>query len=162
MVGIIKMKIGIDPGVAGALALLSDDNILIEVVDMPVMQLGKTKRQVNAAELGKVLKRWSWDSPSRSIVATAYLEQVSAFPGQGVTAMFNFGVSYGVVQGVLGALQIPTVLITPQAWKKRARLIGKDKDYARTLAQRLYPAADLALKKHIGKAEAILIARFGL
>ena len=151
------MRIGIDPGIQGALALLADDNTLIEVVDMPVMALGKTKRQVNAAELGKIMISWQ-----KGFIGTypAYLEQVSAFPGQGVTGMFNFGMSYGVVQGILGALQIPVVLVTPQAWKKRAGLIGKDKDYARTLAQRLYPAADLARKKDIGRAEAILIARW--
>ena len=146
------MKIGIDPGVSGALALLDDNNKLIEVVDMPVMPFGKTKRQVNAAELGKIL-------PTKAVVA--YLEQVSAFPGQGVTAMFNFGMSYGVIQGVLGALQIPVVFVTPQAWKKRAGLIGKNKDYARTLAQQLYPKANLSYKKNIGRAEAILIARYG-
>lgn len=159
MAGIVKMKIGIDPGVSGALALLADDNsALIDIADMPVMALGKTKRQVNAAELAKILAKWN----ESFLVSVAYLEQVSAFPGQGVTAMFNFGVSYGVVQGVLGALQVPVVLVTPQAWKRRASLIGKPKDMCRTLAQRLYPSADLARKKDIGRAEAILIARFGL
>lgn len=153
------MKIGIDPGVSGALALLKDDNTLIEVADMPVMQLGKTKRQINAAELAKILGRFCNIEPY--IASLVYLEQVAAFPGQGVTAMFNFGMSYGAIQGVLGALQIPVVLVTPQAWKKRAGLIGKPKDMARTRAQQLYPRADLARKKDIGRADAILIAIYG-
>lgn len=132
---------------------------MVEVIDMPVMAMGKTKKQVNAAELGKILMVWKKDYYPPG--PTAYLEQVSAFPGQGVTSMFSFGMSYGVLQGVCGALQIPVVLVTPQAWKRRAGLIGKPKDMARTIAQRLYPSADLARKKDIGKAEAILIARFG-
>ncbi len=151
------MKIGIDPGISGALALLTDDNKLVEVIDMPVIPLGKAKRQINGAELAKQLSRWC----SQSGAVTAYLEKVSAFPGQGVTAMFNFGMSYGVTLGTLGALQIPVVLVTPQSWKRKANFIGKPKDYARTLAQQLYPEADLARKKDIGRAEAILIGRFG-
>jgi crossover junction endodeoxyribonuclease RuvC len=77
--------------------------------------------------------------------------------------MFSFGCSFGVILGVLAALSIPLVLVRPQAWKKRAGLPGKreNKDAARTLAQQLYPLAELGRKKDIGRADAILIARFG-
>src|SRR5690606_16808140 len=91
----------------------------------------------------------------------AYVERVSAMPGQGVSSMFNFGMGYGVIQGVLASLGIPYTLVTPQTWKKRAGLAGKDKDNARTLAQQLCPEAPLGRKKDIGRADAILIARFG-
>lgn len=151
------MRIGIDPGISGALALLTDDLKLLEVVDMPVMAQGK-HHQVNAAELGKILERWRRKYEGN---LTAYLESVSAMPGQGVSSMFGFGVSYGIVQGVLGTLQIPVIMITPGVWKRRAGLIGKEKDMARTLAIRLYPEASLARKLDCGRADAILIARFG-
>ena len=82
-------------------------------------------------------------------------------PGQGVASMFNFGMGYGIIQGVVSALGIPYELVTPQSWKKRAGLIGKDKDNARTMAQQLYPDAPLGRKKDIGRADALLIARFG-
>ena len=75
--------------------------------------------------------------------------------------MFSFGTSYGIVIGVLAALSIPMVLVSPQTWKANAGIRGKDKDYARTLAQQLYPGAELGRKKDIGRADAILIARFG-
>lgn len=146
-------RIGIDPGISGALALLDDNLALLDVLDMPIMALSKTKRQVNAAELAKILSKWK--------DATAYVEKVSAYPGQGVTAMFNFGMSYGTLLGVLGALQIPVVLVSPQSWKKKAGILGKEKDMSRTKAQQLYPEADLARKKDCGRAESILIARFG-
>jgi len=146
-------RIGCDPGISGALALLDDNLALIEVVDMPTMAMGKTKRQVNAAELAKILSQWKG--------ATAYVEKVSAYPEQGVTAMFNFGMSYGVILGVLGALQIPVILVSPQSWKKKAGIIGSVKDVSRTKAQQLYPEADLARKKDCGRADSILIARFG-
>jgi crossover junction endodeoxyribonuclease RuvC len=147
-------KIGIDPGLSGAVALLDENLNLVSVADIPVMPLRKGKNQVNAAELTTRLRH----VPEAS---TAYLEAVSAMPGQGVSSMFSFGTSYGIVQGVLAALGIPVVLVTPQAWKKRAGLSGKDKDMARTLAIRLYPTAELSRKKDIGRADAILIGRFG-
>ena len=154
------LRIGIDPGVSGAIAFLNDDT-LVTVQDMPTMSLSKTKQKVNQAELAKLLTEAICADGRECSEATAYLEQVHSMPGQGVTATFNFGVSYGVIQGVLAALQIPMVLVTPHSWKRRAGLIGKDKDAARTLAQQLYPEAPLGHKKDVGRADAILIARFG-
>lgn len=148
------MIIGIDPGNTGAIAFLDDDG-LINVEDMPLMANGK-KKQVNAAELSKIISGMSvMEQPH------AYVEKVGAMPGQGVSSMFNFGMGYGVIQGVLAALEIPYTLVTPQRWKKAAGLIGKEKDNARTLAQQLYAEAPLGRKKDIGRADAILIARFG-
>lgn len=153
------MKIGIDPGLTGALALLEDDNSISDLLDMPVMPLTGKRNQVNSAHLSQIIKIWI---SGEKVTPTAYLEQVSARPGQGVSSMFGFGVSYGIVQGVLAAVGVPVVLVTPQQWKKRAGLIGKEKDMARTIAQRLYPLAELSRKKDIGRADALLIARFGI
>ena len=161
------MRIGIDPGVSGALAILYGEN-QVEIADMPVMLSSKNRSQVNAAELAKILHRWEYRSSPASPPAlpmserlVAYVERVGAMPHQGVVSMFGFGVSFGIVLGVLGALQIPVVLVTPAKWKRRAGLIGKPKDYARTLAQQLYPGIELGRKKDIGRADALLIARFG-
>ena len=150
------MIIGIDPGLDGAIAWLADDLAFAEVKDMPTMALTLGRRQVNAAELAKMIRMELYRIPK-----TVYLERVSAMPGQGVSSMFSFGTSYGVVLGVLGALGYPVELVTPQQWKKRAGLIGKEKEAARTLAQQLYPQAELGRKKDIGRADALLIARFG-
>ena len=151
------MRIGIDPGISGAMALLDDNLCWLQISSMPTMTMGK-RQVVNAAELAKQIK--SWDNVFPKL--TVYLERVSAMPGQGVSGMFNFGVSYGIIQGIVGALQIPLVLVSPTIWKKRAGLIGKPKDAARALAKQLYPNAPLGLKKDIGKADALLIARFGI
>lgn len=150
------MIIGIDPGVDGAIAVLDDDFTYYSVWDMPTMALSQNKRQVNGAELAEMLKRR--ESLPHLV---AYVERVGSMPHQGVASMFNFGVSYGVVLGVLATLSIPMVLITPGVWKKRAGLTGKPKEMARTLAQQLYPQAPLGRKRDIGRADALLIARFG-
>ena len=91
------------------------------------------------------------------------MEQVGAMPGQGATSMFNFGEGFGIVKEVLGALQIPVRMVTPQRWKRFAGLTGKDKDAARSLAIQLHPEAAeyLRRKKDVGRADAIMIARFG-
>ena len=150
----MKYRIGIDPGISGALSLLDENLHCIAVEDMPTVLLSNKRKQVNAAELGKILSSW------KRTELTVYLEQVSAMPKQGVSSMFSFGTSYGIVIGVVSALQIPLKNILPVKWKRQAELIGKPKDYARTLAQRLYPELNLSRKKDIGRADAILIARY--
>lgn len=151
------MIIGIDPGQTGALAFY-DRGKIVAVVDIPTM--GRTHgkgQQVDPYELASAILT------HEGHFGQAYLEQVSAMKGQGVTSCFNFGESVGIIKGVLGALQIPVLMITPQKWKKAAGLIGKEKDASRALAIQLHPeiADQLTRKKDQGRAEAILIARFG-
>lgn len=151
----MSYSVGIDPGIQGALALLRGE-VLVEVVDMPVVTVSKTKKQVNPAEVARIIRAWR-----RAASPTIYVESVASMPGQGVSSMFSFGVGFGMVQGVIAALDLPIVLVTPVSWKRRAGLLGKDKDMSRTLAQRLYPGAPLGRKKDVGRADAILIALYG-
>lgn len=146
-------RIGIDPGASGAIVIM-DGHTLIEWAAMPVVKVGSASR-VNAAALAAMLRDFD--------ACHAYVEQVGAMPGQGVASMFSFGHSAGVVMGVLGALEITTTLVTPQAWKKRAGLIGADKDAARSRAIQLWPDWRALDKKGAGQAlaDAALIARFG-
>ena len=147
------MIIGIDPGITGGVAVLDDGlSIIQELFDLPVLTVGK-KKQINPYALATRL------APYRGVAAR--LELVSAMPGQGVSSMFNFGTSFGLCYGVLAALGCQVIMVTPQVWKRRAGLIGKPKDQSRTVAQRLFPAADLTFKKDIGRADALLIAKFG-
>jgi crossover junction endodeoxyribonuclease RuvC len=145
--------LGIDPGLSGAIALIRDGEYL-ECWDMPTMGRGSgNKQQINAAAVGNLLR----ECPP----CTAYIELVGAMPGQGVSSMFNFGKAAGAVMGALAALQFPMVEVTPQRWTKEFLLIGKEKDMARTTAQQLMPTAPLSLKKHCGRADALLLALYG-
>jgi crossover junction endodeoxyribonuclease RuvC len=145
--------IGVDPGASGAIVLL-EDGVPIEWTLMPTMKVGSATR-VNAAALAK----WFEDSHAEHV----FIEQVGAMPGQGVTSMFNFGHSCGTVMGVVAALVIPHTMVTPQAWKKAAGLIGMDKDAARARAIQLWPDWRELDKKGAGQAlaDAALIARYG-
>ena len=144
--------LGIDPGASGAIVLLEDGQP-IEWTAMPTYKVG-TATRVNAAAL--------YDFIASCCATHVYIEQVHAMPGQGVTSMFNFGHSCGTVMGVIGAMGLPSTLVTPQAWKKAAGLIGKDKDAARSRAIQLWPTwKDLGTKaKGQALADAALIARF--
>ena len=90
------------------------------------------------------------------------VEQVSAMPGQGVTSMFNFGQSFGVIKGVCAAMQLPIFFVRPAKWKKHFDLINSSKDSSRTKVIEMYPSLSdqLSKKKDVNKSDAILIARF--
>ena len=151
------IKIGIDPGLSGAVVVLQDD-LPTEWYRMPTMKTGSANR-VNAAALAAIIRRSIFDDEE----TRAYVELVSSMPGQGVASMFSFGHSAGVIQGVLGAYRMPVKMVTPQSWKKRAGLIGKDKESSRTLAIQMWPEWRDLDKKGVGQAfaDAAFIALFG-
>ena len=150
--------IGIDPGLSGAIAILENNRVL-DVFEMPVMAEGKkNKRQLNSAQLVKLLK----NNISKNEDVSVVVEQVNAMPGQGVTSMFNFGQTFGAIKGVCAALELPIFFVRPSKWKKHFELINSSKDSSRTKAIEMYPALsnNLAKKKDVNKSDAILIARF--
>lgn len=152
------MILSIDPGATGAIALLDKSGVLA-VWDMPVTAKTYGKgREVNAALLRLIFEEVLKHDPAPTVV----IERVGAMPGQGVTSMFSFGRSLGVLEGVVAGLCLSAVFVTPQKWKKHFSLIGKDKDAARTLAIQLFPSVSekLKRKKDIGRADAILIGAY--
>ncbi|MFB4458504.1 crossover junction endodeoxyribonuclease RuvC [Enterobacter hormaechei subsp. steigerwaltii] len=147
--------LGIDPGCSGALVLVTEQGGYIDHLPMPTIKVG-TKSRVNGAAVAAWVRQYG--------IAHAYLEQVGAMPGQGTASMFTFGHAAGVAEGILQGLNIPYTLVTPQAWKKSAGLIGSDKDAARSRAIQLYPELRALDAKAKGQAiaDALLIARFGI
>ena len=149
---------GIDPGVSGAISVLENKKI-IEIFDMPTMIDGKkNKRQINGSEVTNIIKKRLNDGKEVIVV----VEQVNAMPGQGVTSMFNFGQSFGVIKGICSALSLPIYLVRPTKWKKHFNLIKTNKDASRTKVIQTYPgiSSQLSKKKDSNKADAILIARY--
>jgi len=150
--------IGVDPGVSGGISILENKKV-IEVYDMPTMIEGKkNKRQVNGSQVTNIIK----ENVDTNKETTVVVEQVNAMPGQGVTSMFNFGQSFGVIKGVCAALSLPIYFVRPTKWKKHFNLIKTNKEAGRTKAIELYPeiSGKLSRKKDSNKADAILIARY--
>ena len=153
--------IGIDPGISGSICFFEDGKIL-DVIEMPTMNDGKkNKRQVNGAQIyNEILKRIEKKINHNDI--RVIIEQVSAMPGQGVTSMFNFGQSFGILKGICSAMQLPMYFVRPAKWKKYFNLINSEKDASRTRAIEIFPyfSSHLSKKKDSNKADAILIASF--
>ena len=152
--------IGIDPGISGAICFLEDGKI-IDVIEMPSMAEGKkNKKQVNGNQLFNEIKsRLSGINEEEVCVV---VEHVTAMPGQGVTSMFNFGQSFGVLKGICSAMQISMHFVRPAKWKKYFGLIKTEKDASRTKVIEIFPyiSAQLSKKKDSNKADAVLIASF--
>lgn len=137
--------------------MLDTDLGALVVRDMPtaLVKVGKTqRRQISEIWLADLVREYGPDC--------AWIERVHALPKQGVTSSFSFGMAYGMVRGVLAAFGIPISLVTPQEWKRSFRL-GPDKNEARLIAARMFPAnaQTFARAKDDGRAEASLLALFG-
>jgi len=151
----VSYVIGIDPGINGAIAIFRDGK-LESVVDMPTVEIasGKTiKRHISAVTLRNILELDMYQ------FSHVVIEKVGAMPGQGVTSMFNFGRSAGIIEGVVAAMHFPSTYVTPATWTKAVgRAAGKDA--SRMRAMELFPAkADLFKRaKDDGRADAALIA----
>ena len=141
----MKAFIGIDPGMTGAAAILTDDGV--SFLDM---------KNATAAQTVDAFRAWTIEHK----IELAVLEQVGAMPGQGVTSMFNFGRSYGWWQGVLDAMGLPWRLVRPQEWQKGLGA-AKGKHGLVEVAQRLFPDATFSGPRGgalSGRADAALMA----
>ena len=152
--------IGIDPGISGSICFFEDGKIL-DVLEMPTMTDGKkNKKQVNGAQIYNEISTKIRLIEKQNL--RVIIEQVSAMPGQGVTSMFNFGQSFGILKGICSAMQLPMYFVRPAKWKKYFGLIKSEKDASRTKAIEMFPyfSSQLSKKKDSNKADAILIASF--
>ena len=152
--------LGIDPGLAGALALVRDGR-LIRCDDMPseaTGSSGRIKRRVDAAALAWLVRQYRDEDDG----LIAVVESVASRPGQGVAGMFSLGDSAGVVRAVLQTVGVRLEFVAPARWK-RAMGLGADKGHARTMASQRWPEqhAMFARVKDDGRAEAALIAGWG-
>lgn len=148
---------GIDPGLSGAIAFYDTATGDLTVHDMPTIEVtrnAKAKREISAQLLAEVI--------AAGYAKGAYLERVGAMPGQGVSSVFSFGRSVGMVEGVLAALDIPTTIIPPTTWQRKVNARG-GKDGSRDRAMQLFPkyASLFARKKDDGRSDAALIAYYG-
>lgn len=148
--------LGVDPGASGAIAILTE-GYLTEVFDVPIFEINK-KKQIDIYQLAQKIDALN----KRGKIDQAFIEKVHALPKQGVSSCFNFGASYGVIQGILAANFIPINFVTPNKWKSHFKL-GRDKDQSRQKASALWPlfVNQFSRKKDDGRAEAALIARWG-
>ena len=137
--------IGIDPGISGSICFFEDGKIL-DVINMPTMTDGKkNKKQLNGSQIYNEISKRIKKTGDQNI--RVVIEQVSAMPGQGVTSMFNFGQSFGILKGICSAMQLPMYFVRPAKWKKYFNLINSEKDASRTRAIEIFPYFSSELSK---------------
>jgi len=148
--------VAIDPGLSGAIGFLRN-GVYVAVEDMPtvVKGVGSVKREVSPAGLKQLIRKHLVEGEE----VVAVLEKIGPMPAQGVSSVFSLGDSFGCARSILVSFDFELHQVTPQVWKKSYNL-SSDKEQARALASRLFPTAPLYLKKHDGRAEAILIAKY--
>jgi crossover junction endodeoxyribonuclease RuvC len=155
---VTKYILGIDPGIKGAVAVLTHDGKLVEVWDMPTLEVkvGKSiKNRISPELLSQELRNWD--------VMIAYMEAVSASPQMGVTSAFAFGEGFGIVKGVLSAMGIPLALVPPAKWKRDMNLnAAKDGSRAKAIAMWPNQAGEFKRAKDDGRAESALIGAWGI
>lgn len=148
--------VGIDPGKSGAVAVLDGYGEIVWVEDMPVIG-----GQVSGTVLGGMLADLAAESGVGllAIDVVAVVERVASYPKQGVVSAFDFGKSYGIVLGVLAALQVRMTDVPPNRWKRAMRLTS-DKGLCRRRAIERWPRQAETFKrvKDDGRAEACLLA----
>jgi crossover junction endodeoxyribonuclease RuvC len=156
---VTHIVIGIDPGLSGAIAMMTADSI--RVTDIPTNLKGggsgKVKNEVNASGFALWLRE-TVDGQGDEVLVV--IERVSSMPGQGVASMLSLGDTVGAIRGVVAAKGYPIAWVTPAKWKRHYGL-GSDKELARARAIEMYPSVDLSRKKDHNKAEAMLIAKYG-
>ena len=152
--------IGVDPGISVSICFF-ENGVILDVLEMPTMTDGKkNKKQVNGSQIFNEISKRTQKIDNKNIKVV--IEQVSAMPGQGVTSMFNFGQSFGILKGICSGMQLPVFFVRPAKWKKYYNLINSEKDASRTRAIEIFPyfSSQLSRKKDSNKADAILIASF--
>lgn len=146
--------IGIDPGLSGGLCLLEiAGGTILAAVPMPTVSLNR-KGEIDLAALGALLTEWR---PS-----VCWIEEQQAMPGQGVSSSYRTGYNYGLLRALIFARGIPINPVRPATWKKAVG-VPSDKNAARAIASRIFPAHShlWAKVKDDGLAEAALIALYG-
>jgi crossover junction endodeoxyribonuclease RuvC len=120
----------------------------------------KNKKQLNGSQIYNEISEKINNTDKKNIKVV--IEHVTAMPGQGVTSMFNFGQSFGILKGICSAMQLSVYFVRPAKWKKYYNLINSEKDASRTRAIEIFPyySSHLSRKKDSNKADAILIASY--
>jgi Holliday junction resolvasome RuvABC endonuclease subunit len=144
----MKTILGVDPGVNGGIAWITDGKPCVEKMPDTLQDLWWLIESI-LAEHPPIY---------RAKDCKAYIEHVHSSPQMGVKSAFTFGQGYGRLEMVLTAAGIPFERVRPQAWQKALQCLTKgDKNVSKRRAQELYPQ----LKITHATADALLIATYG-
>lgn len=152
--------IGIDNGLNGAIAVIKGKDIVFKT-PMPTVKTGDSKNEYDCQTIVEILKKY----PDSIVI----IEKAHAMPLQGVTSMFNFGKSFGMMIGILTTLQFRYHIVHSKTWQKAVFRDQPHEDTKRAsavVAKRLFPKesflpTERSKKIHDGLTDAVLMAYYG-
>lgn len=156
--------VAVDPGLSGAICFMND-GIIVDLIDAPTLSDGKN-RQIDVLSICRRIDKWN---PRHAIIEN--VQPMPSIPGadgvrrgMGSASSFRFGFATGQIRAVVACYGMEVRLVHPRSWKRWAGLSGPDKEQSRQKALELMPAASkwLPLKRHHGRAEALLLALYGM
>ncbi len=149
----VKKVIGIDPGLNGGIAFISNLCSINSVIDMPQIA---DESEIDSREIAMFIKQ--------NMPDVVYIEKAQAMPQQGVVGVFNYGKGYGKIIAACEIIGCAIKFVRPAIWKKHFSL-SRDKIESVALAQQLFPNFEYETARGRmldGRAEALLIAKYGL
>lgn len=156
--------IGVDPGLTGAMAFYdADSDEVFATLDMPLTD----RMYGSGSEIDWPLLRDQIEEiidlmcETREKDLLAAIENVGVMPKQGAVSGFQFGRVIGGLESMFAVMRISQIKVHPATWKKRFGLVGTDKQACLDMVKATYPEANLSLKKHHNRADAIAIAVAG-
>lgn len=159
--------IGIDPGLTGAVARVTGEEVAF--TDTPVIKSGKGRTLYGEIAMVEALRGMLRDGAGQTLPGhpLVVLELVHAMPKQGVSSSFSFGMGYGIWIGIIAALGLSHVRVDPRTWKKVVlRDVAKTDAAEVAVAGRAYPSAAARLvtprgRLLTGRTDALLLAHYG-
>lgn len=160
------LYLGADPGTTGAIAILDASKRLVLVTDMPTEQVhvnGKNRKVVSEKGLWHFIR----NPPQQSEPVFGVVEQVNILPQQDVGGGGRFMAGYGALRMALTAGGVDYRLVPSVTWRRGVGLkvqSEKDKAPSIALANEWFPGSKglWRLKKHDGRAEAVLMACYAM
>ena len=154
-----KRVIGIDPGITGGIVVLNEDGDIVQALRTPIYT-EKGKKHYDVPGMREILMRAAREGGQ----PLAGIEKVGTLPRDGRVGAFNFGVGYGLWLGLLSALYVSYMEVTPQGWQSRM-LAGlpkgpQTKASAVRASKSLFPHIPIGVKADWGIADAALIAEY--
>lgn len=159
-----KTYMGWDNGIAGGLSFYRPSTGELWVYPMPIITVKKLKGNKNMYDIPRIIELIRFHDG----ICMAVLERAQAFPGSSVQATFSFARTFGIAEGILSALGIPYMIVSPQSWMAKmfegiSHKKGESKQASVLVAQRLFPntkfvPSDKAKKIHDGMTDATLMA----
>jgi hypothetical protein len=172
--------VGIDPGLTGAIGWVSSITGACGVADLPTLDLANTgmvRQRIDGRALILLLRGCVPANDSVHVVC----ERMQTVNNQR-TALQNTGSlmrTFGAIEAIIDVLGWRVTYVQPITWKRFYRIDRKGLGLERVelsppevskamkrasleLARRFYPSDDIRLAKHQNRAEALLMARWGL